>query len=313
MHVLVTGGAGFIGSHFTEMALIGEFPKITKITVLDSLTYAGNLENLKYAFTNPNFDFIKGDICDPEVLLNLKVKIDAVINFAAESHVDRSIENSKQFILTNILGTQNLLEFVKNNSIQKFIQVSTDEVYGSINDGSWDENQPLKPNSPYAASKASADLIVLSYFKTHGLRICITRSSNNFGPKQHSEKLIPSLITRLSEGKKVLIYGDGSNIRDWLYVGDNCSAIYKVLINGIAGEIYNIGGGMEISNLELAKKIINLMHESQEKIEFIKDRLGHDFRYSVNYNKIKKLGYNVISDFDKNLTNTINWYLERII
>jgi dTDP-glucose 4,6-dehydratase len=312
MHVLITGGAGFIGSHFTEMAMNGSFPKIDKITVLDKLTYAGKLENLSSIKSNSNFKFVKGDICDSKILKSLAEGLDAVINFAAESHVDRSILDSGPFIETNIRGTQILLDFVKEYSIQRFIQISTDEVYGSISSGSWDEHQPLKPNSPYAASKASADLLALSYFKTYGLNICITRSSNNFGPRQDVEKLIPSFISRLLQGGKVPLYGDGQNVRDWLFVKDNCRAIYTVFEKGLPGEIYNIGGGEEFTNLELTKKILSLMNKDENMIDFVTDRLGHDYRYSVDFNKIKLIGYSAELNFENNLTDTIKWYKKNI-
>ena len=312
MHVLITGGAGFIGSHFTEMAMDGLFPKIDKITVLDKLTYAGKLENLSSIKSNSNFKFVKGDICDSKILKSLAEGLDAVINFAAESHVDRSILDSGPFIETNIRGTQILLDFVKEYSIQRFVQISTDEVYGSISSGSWDEHQPLKPNSPYAASKASADLLALSYFKTYGLNICITRSSNNFGPRQNVEKLIPSFISRLLQGGKVPLYGDGRNVRDWLFVKDNCRAIYTVFEKGLPGEIYNIGGGEEFTNLELTKKILSLMNKDENMIDFVTDRLGHDYRYSVDFNKIKQIGYSAELNFENNLTETIKWYKKNI-
>jgi dTDP-glucose 4,6-dehydratase len=226
MRVLVTGGAGFIGSNFVELALTDQFPEISSVIVLDKLTYAGKLSNLSGVVDNPNFEFIKGDICDVELVNELVERVDAVINFAAESHVDRSIENSAEFVTTNVLGTQVLLDAAKNRKVKKFVQVSTDEVYGSILEGSWDENEPLLPNSPYSASKAAADLLVRAYFVTHGLNVNVTRCSNNFGPKQDPEKLIPNFILRLSRGEKVPVYGDGLNVRDWLYVDDHCKGIY---------------------------------------------------------------------------------------
>jgi dTDP-glucose 4,6-dehydratase len=308
MRVLVTGGAGFIGSNFVEMALTDQFQEISSVLVLDKLTYAGKLSNLSSVANNPNFAFILGDICDVELVNSLVANVDAVINFAAESHVDRSIENSSEFIRTNVLGTQVLLDAAKNHKITKFIQVSTDEVYGSILEGSWDENAPLLPNSPYSASKAAADLLARAYFVTHGLRVCITRCSNNFGPKQDPEKLIPRFILKLSQGEKVPVYGDGLNIRDWLYVEDHCVGIYLTLIKGTPGEIYNIGGGTELTNLELTKILMNSFQRDEGYIDYIPDRLGHDHRYSVDCTKIEKLGYSASLNFNENLSKTIKSY-----
>ena len=310
MRVLVTGGAGFIGSHFVEMALSDQFPQISSVLVLDKLTYAGKLTNLNNVSNNPNFQFVQGDICDVELVNNLVSKVDAIINFAAESHVDRSIENSSEFVRTNVLGTHALLEAAKNHNLKKFIQVSTDEVYGSIPVGSWDENQPLLPNSPYSASKASADLLTRAYFVTHGLNVSITRCSNNFGPKQDPEKLIPSFILKLNKGEKVPVYGDGLNIRDWLFVKDHCIGIYITLTQGAPGEIYNIGGGTELNNLSITKELLRLAGKEETSIEFVSDRLGHDYRYSVDYSKIGKLGYRPDMNFEQNLKSTFLWYLK---
>ena len=256
MHVLVTGGAGFIGSNFTRMALQGDFPIIEKVTVLDKLTYAGNLENLSFAMGAVNFNFIQGDICDREVVRSALQGIDSIINFAAESHVDRSINDATDFIRTNITGVHVLLDACLENGIMKFLQISTDEVYGSILTGSWDENESLLPNSPYAASKASADLLVRSYNKTHQLNTVITRCSNNYGPNQYPEKLIPFFISKLIRGEKVPIYGDGLNIRDWLHVEDHCRGIAIALEKGLSGEIYNIGGGTELTNLQIIRMLV---------------------------------------------------------
>jgi dTDP-glucose 4,6-dehydratase len=309
MRVLVTGGAGFIGSNFVEMALTDQFPAISSVLVLDKLTYAGKLSNLVSVANNPNFEFIQGDICDVELVNKLAANIDAIINFAAESHVDRSIEDSSEFIRTNILGTQVLLDAAKNQKVDKFVQVSTDEVYGSILAGSWHENEPLLPNSPYSASKAAADLLVRSYFVTHGLNVSITRCSNNFGPKQDPEKLIPNFILKLNEGKNVPVYGDGLNVRDWLFVKDHCQGIYLTLTKGLAGEIYNIGGGTELTNLDLTTIILKIFKKDESFIDFVPDRLGHDRRYSVNCSKIRKLGYISSADFEGNLKRTVDWYL----
>lgn len=308
MRVLVTGGAGFIGSNFVEMALTDHFPEISSVLVLDKLTYAGKLSNLSSVSNNPNFEFVQGDICDVELVNRLAANVDAIINFAAESHVDRSIENSSEFIQTNVLGTQVLLDAAKNQKVAKFVQVSTDEVYGSILEGSWDENAPLLPNSPYSASRAAADLLTRAFFVTHGLNVCITRCSNNFGPKQDPEKLIPNFILKLSRGEKVPVYGDGLNVRDWLYVEDHCMGIYLVLTKGLSGEIYNIGGGTELTNLELTKKLLDFFERDETLIDYVPDRLGHDRRYSVNHQKISNLGYTPTVDFDSRLTKTCDWY-----
>jgi dTDP-glucose 4,6-dehydratase len=310
VRVLVTGGAGFIGSHFVEMALSDQFPQISSVLVLDKLTYAGKIANLSNVANNPNFDFVQGDICNVELVNDLVSKVDAIINFAAESHVDRSIENSSEFVRTNVLGTHVLLEAAKNHNLKKFIQVSTDEVYGSIPVGSWDENQPLLPNSPYSASKASADLLTRAYFVTYGLNVSITRCSNNFGPKQDPEKLIPSFILKLNKGEKVPVYGDGLNIRDWLFVKDHCIGIYITLTQGAPGEIYNIGGGTELNNLSITKELLRLAGKEETSIEFVSDRLGHDYRYSVDYSKIGKLGYRPDMNFEQNLKSTFLWYLK---
>lgn len=312
MRLLVTGGAGFIGSNFVELALTDQFPEISSVIVLDKLTYAGKLSNLSGVDENPNFDFIRGDICDVELVNSIAKKVDAIINFAAESHVDRSIENSSEFVRTNVLGTQVLLDAAKNHKIKRFVQVSTDEVYGSILEGSWDENQPLLPNSPYSASKASADLLVRSYFVTHGLNVNITRCSNNFGPNQDHEKLIPNFILKLNRNEKVPVYGDGLNVRDWLYVSDHCLGIYLTLTKGVPGEIYNIGGGTELSNLELTNRLLELMEKDESLIEYVPDRLGHDRRYSVDCTKIQKLGYSSVMNFDENLGRTVAWYLKNL-
>lgn len=308
MRVLVTGGAGFIGSNFVELALTDQFPEISSVIVLDKLTYAGKLSNLSSVENNPNFEFIKGDICDVELVNELVGQVDAVINFAAESHVDRSIENSTEFITTNVLGTQVLLDAAKNHKLKKFVQVSTDEVYGSILEGSWDEDEPLLPNSPYSASKAAADLLVRAYFVTHGLNVNITRCSNNFGPKQDPEKLIPHFILKLSRGEKVPVYGDGLNVRDWLFVDDHCQGIYLALTKGVPGEIYNIGGGKELTNMALAQLLLELTNRDQGFISFVPDRLGHDRRYSITHEKISKLGYKPMFNFDFNLKKTYEWY-----
>jgi dTDP-glucose 4,6-dehydratase len=313
MRALVTGGAGFIGSNFVEMALTDQFPEISRVLVLDKLTYAGKLSNLSAVANDPNFEFIQGDICDVELVNELAANVDAIINFAAESHVDRSIKSSSEFVRTNVLGTQVLLDAAKKFNLSRFIQISTDEVYGSIPKGSWDENSPLLPNSPYSASKAAADLLVRSYFVTHGLNTNITRCSNNFGPRQDAEKLIPNFILKLARNEKVTVYGDGKNIRDWIHVNDHCRAIYFTLLRGVAGEIYNVGGGIELTNIELTRKLIAKMGKQDSLISFVPDRLGHDHRYSVNSSKILGLGFSFTQNFEKNLDNTIDWYMHSIL
>jgi dTDP-glucose 4,6-dehydratase len=246
------------------------------------------------------------------VVNNIVKETDVIINFAAESHVDRSITSSEEFIKTNVLGTQVLLDAAKNNKIKKFIQVSTDEVYGSIEKGSWDESHPVRPNSPYSASKAAADLLVRAYFVTHGLNTNTTRCSNNFGPRQDPEKLIPHFILKLQASEKIPVYGDGKNVRDWLYVEDHCKGIYVVMTKGIAGETYNIGGGTELTNLELTSKLLEILGKDFGYVEFIADRLGHDRRYSVDSSKIQKLGYQASKEFERNLIATINSYISPI-
>jgi dTDP-glucose 4,6-dehydratase len=309
LKILVTGGAGFIGSNFVRRVVDGSLTGVSSLTVLDKLTYAGTLTNLT-SIPGDSFEFIQGDICDVELVNELAATVDAIINFAAESHVDRSITSSSEFVRTNVLGTQVLLDAAKNNQVRKFVQVSTDEVYGSILEGSWDEDEPLLPNSPYSASKAAADLLVRAYFVTHGLNINVTRCSNNFGPRQDPEKLIPNFILKLNQNKKVPIYGDGLNVRDWIYVSDHCLGIYLTLIKGVPGEIYNIGGGEELRNLDLTKKLLALMKKDDSFLEFVEDRLGHDRRYSVDSTKIEKLGYTSKMDFEGNLRKTVAWYLD---
>jgi dTDP-glucose 4,6-dehydratase len=310
MRILVTGGAGFIGSNFVRRVVDGSLPGISSVTVLDKLTYAGTLTNL-IALPRDSFEFVHGDICDQDLTANLAKRHDAIINFAAESHVDRSITGSRDFVMTNVLGTQTLMDAARIGSISTFVQVSTDEVYGSIPKGSWPETDPLLPNSPYAASKASADLMVRSYRRTHGLDIRITRCSNNYGPNQFPEKVIPLFVTNLIDGQKVPIYGNGSNVRDWLHVDDHCRGIHAVLIRGRAGEIYNIGGGTELTNMELTYQILALMGNDESSIEYVADRQGHDIRYSVDITKIKQeLGYQPLVDWKKGLEQTVQWYLE---
>ena len=310
MRILVTGGAGFIGSNFLRMIVSGELKGFTRISVLDKLTYAGVKENLKSLALLSNYDFIQGDICDPILVSHLLEDADAVINFAAESHVDRSISGASDFVQTNIVGVQILLNGIKASGKKiRFLQVSTDEVYGSIESGAWTEESPLLPNSPYSASKASGELLARSYNRTHNLDVVITRCSNNYGTHHFPEKLIPLFITNLIEGKKVPVYGTGKNVRDWLHVDDHCRGIYAVLMNGKSGEAYNIGGGRELTNNEITSLILEAMEADESSIEYVVDRKGHDLRYSVDWTKInRELGYEPQVEFEDGLKETIQWY-----
>ena len=308
MRLLVTGGAGFIGSNYIRMLVNGELKGISKIIVLDKLTYSGNKQNL-IDLDSSSYEFVQGDICDTDLVLKLSKQVDAIVNFAAESHVDRSIDSSREFIQTNVLGTHTLLESARKSNLSTFLQISTDEVYGSILEGSWDEDFPLQPNSPYAASKASADLISQAYHRTYGMDVRITRCSNNYGPYQYPEKVIPLFITNLIQDKKVPLYGQGLNVRDWLHVTDHCRGIHLVLTKGKPGDVFNIGGGRELSNLELTRVILEAMAASEERIEEVVDRLGHDFRYSLNIEKItNQLGYKPEVNFEEGISQTIEWY-----
>lgn len=311
MRVLVTGGAGFIGSNFVRMAIGDRLQGLegADITVLDSLTYSGTLTNLKTVSDSARLTFVHGDIRDRNLVRKVFEGQDAVVHFAAESHVDRSVKDSRIFVETNVLGTQTLLDQAVSSEIRHFIHVSTDEVYGSIDVGSWDENQPLLPNSPYSASKASSDLLVRSYHVTHGLNARITRCSNNYGPHHFPEKVIPLFVTNLLDGKKVPLYGDGGNIRDWLHVDDHCRGIALVLAHGRAGEIYNIGGGTELTNSELTSLLLEATGRDKTFIEKVTDRKGHDRRYSVDISKITgELGYKPEVPFKQGLRDVIEWY-----
>ncbi|MHB8276100.1 MAG: dTDP-glucose 4,6-dehydratase [Candidatus Humimicrobiaceae bacterium] len=308
--ILVTGGAGFIGSNFIHY-MVKKYPEY-KIINLDKLTYAGNLENLKSIDDKLNYKFIKGDIADTKIVGEIfsSSKIDAVVNFAAESHVDRSIDDPGVFIQTDVFGTFVLLEAVKNHKTKLFFQISTDEVYGSILDGSFKEDDPLLPNSPYSASKAGAEMIVRSFYKTYKTPTVITRTSNNFGPFQFPEKIIPLFVTNLIDDIKVPLYGDGLNVRDWIYVEDNCRAIDIVLHKGGIGEIYNVGAGNEKPNIWITKKLIELTGKTESMIEPVKDRLGHDRRYSVDCTKIEnEFDWKPQYDFEEALSKTVNWYV----
>jgi dTDP-glucose 4,6-dehydratase len=312
MHVLVTGAAGFIGSNFVRMIAQGKFPKISRVTVLDKLTYAGIIENLDEAKSMAGYTFVKGDICDAQLVVDLLENVNAVINFAAESHVDRSIAGAADFVQTNVVGVQTLLDAcMANDRDVRFLQVSTDEVYGSIDLGSWTEEWPLMPNSPYSASKAGGELLARSYNRTHGLDVVVTRCSNNYGPFHFPEKLIPLFVTNLIEGKKIPVYGSGKNVRDWLHVDDHCRGIYAALNSGKSGEVYNIGGGRELTNIEITFMILDAMGADEKSIEFVEDRKGHDLRYSVDWSKSKnELGYEPLVAFEEGLSRTIKWYKE---
>jgi len=304
--ILITGGAGFIGSNFIRH-ILNKYADY-HITNLDKLTYAGNPDNLKDISKNKRYKFVKGDIADAKVVEKAMKGCDIIINFAAETHVDRSIHGAAEFVRTNVFGTHTLLEAAKKLGTKLFIQISTDEVYGSIAEGSFKETDPLLPNSPYSSTKAGSDLLSRSYFVTYKLPVIITRSSNNFGPNQYPEKVIPLFITNLLRNKKVPLYGDGMNVRDWLYVVDNCEAIDLVMHKGKAGEIYNIGGTTEITNLELTHIVLEMLGKDKRSIEYVKDRLGHDRRYSLDITKLKRLGWSPRYDFKEALETTIAWY-----
>jgi dTDP-glucose 4,6-dehydratase len=309
MRVLVTGGAGFIGSNFVRLASEGHFPKFKKIVVLDSLSYAGRISNLPPQSKGSDYEFIQGDIRDLDVVKSAMKSVDTVINFAAESHVDRSISSRSEFITTNVVGVQVLLDAALAAGINCFLQVSTDEVYGSLIEGSATESHMLLPNSPYAASKAAADLIVRSYVETFDMDIKVTRSSNNYGPYQNIEKLIPNFITRLISDEKLPIYGDGKNIRNWIHVRDNCRLIYEVLVSVASKGIYNIAGRNELTNIEITDLLLKNFKVGPEVKTYVADRLGHDFRYSVNDSKLQTLipEYSYIA-FEAGIEETIEWY-----
>jgi dTDP-glucose 4,6-dehydratase len=281
------------------------------VVVLDKLTYAGNLANLDPVREDARLRFVQGDICDPVLVDELMGQVDAVVHFAAESHVDRSIAGAEDFVKTNVVGTQTLLDAALRHGLDRFVHVSTDEVYGSIESGSWDEGQPLEPNSPYSASKAASDLLARAFFRTHGLDVRVTRCSNNYGPYQFPEKVIPLFVTNLVDGRTVPLYGDGGNVRDWLHVDDHCRAIHLVLEGGRAGEVYNIGGGTELTNKELTGRLLAATGTDWDRVEQVPDRLGHDRRYSVDWSKIRaELGYEPAWTLDDGLAATVKWYSE---
>ncbi|MEU6714057.1 dTDP-glucose 4,6-dehydratase [Nonomuraea sp. NPDC046802] len=309
MRLLVTGGAGFIGSHYVRTLLAGrlEGGEDARLTVLDKLSYAGNAQNLPMG--HPRLEFVHGDVCDLGLLLDLLPGHDGVLHFAAETHVDRSLRHAAEFVRTNVGGTQALMEAALQVGVGRVVHVSTDEVYGSIEEGSWDEERTLLPNSPYAASKAASDLIARSYWSTYGLDLCITRCSNNYGPRQHPEKLIPRFVTNVLEGVALPLYGDGRNVRDWLHVEDHCRALHLVLTRGRAGEIYNIGGGSEQTNLAVTEALLDLLDADRSLIQHVADRKGHDWRYSVDDTKIREeLGYRPSVPFERGLAETVQWY-----
>ncbi|CAJ35681.1 dTDP-glucose 4,6-dehydratase [Methanocella arvoryzae] len=307
-NVLVTGGCGFIGSNFIRH-MLEKHPNIN-ILNLDKLTYAGNPDNLRDLEDHPCYGFVRGDICDASIVNNVMKNVDTVVHFAAESHVDRSILDGDAFVTTNVLGTHTLLKAALEHKIKRFIHVSTDEVYGSIMQGSFKETDILEPSSPYSASKAGSDLLALAYHNTYKLPVIVTRCTNNYGPYQFPEKLIPLFVTNLMQGKRVPVYGTGKNIRDWLYVLDHCSAIDFILQNGTDGEIYNIGGGEEKTNLEITRMILRLLEKDESMIEYVRDRPGHDFRYSLDISKLKRLGWSPSYRFEDALEATVKWYVD---
>jgi dTDP-glucose 4,6-dehydratase len=308
MRFLVTGGAGFIGSNFIRH-MFSSHPG-DEIINLDLLTYAGNLNNLKGIDKDPRYSFIKGDICNRDLVNSIldRYTIDAVVHFAAESHVDRSITDPSSFVVTNVLGTHTLLDCAHRHDVPKFIHISTDEVYGSTPGGSFKETDALSPSSPYSASKAGSDLLALSYYATYRFPVIVTRCTNNFGPYQFPEKLIPLFVTNLIDGKHVPVYGTGKNIRDWIHVSDHCRAVEFLLEHGTPGGIYNIGGGNEKTNLEITKKILDLLKKDRSMIDYVPDRPGHDFRYSLDCSKLRALGWKPKYSFDEALEETIEWY-----
>ncbi|MFC4944806.1 dTDP-glucose 4,6-dehydratase [Pseudonocardia sp. GCM10023141] len=313
MRVLVTGGAGFIGSAYVRSVLSGKYPAFAdaEVVVFDLLTYAGSMTNLAPVAESERLRFVHGDIRDAAAVTAVMAGVDSVVHFAAESHVDRSIAGASDFVTTNVVGTQVLLQAALEAGVGRFVHVSTDEVYGSIDSGAWTEEEPLAPNSPYSASKAGSDLLARSYHRTHGLPVSITRCSNNYGPYQFPEKVIPLFVSNLLDGKKVPLYGDGRNVRDWLHVDDHCRGIQLVAENGRAGEVYNIGGGTELSNLELTHRLIAAVGADESMIEPVADRLGHDRRYCVDWSKIAgELGYAPQVGFDDGLAATVEWYTE---
>jgi dTDP-glucose 4,6-dehydratase len=312
MRILVTGGAGFIGSHYVRTLLTGGYPGFgdVSVTVLDKLTYAGNLANLQPVSDSPQFEFVKGDICDASLLRSVLPGHDAVINFAAETHVDRSIAGAAEFAATNVAGVQVLLEACLEASVPRVVQVSTDEVYGSLAAGSWTEDTPLAPNSPYAAAKAGGDLMARAYAQTHGLNVSITRCCNNYGPYQYPEKVIPLFVTNLMEGKPVPLYGDGGNVRGWIHVDDHCRGIQLVLEQGERGGIYHVNGDVELNNRELTAAILEACNAGWDMVTMVEDRKGHDRRYSLDDSVLRAAGYLPRTPFADGLRSTVQWYVD---
>jgi dTDP-glucose 4,6-dehydratase len=305
MKLFITGGAGFIGSNYVRHVLANSDDEVT---VFDALTYAGNLSSLADVAEDSRYSFVQGDICDREAVAAAMAGHDMVVHFAAESHVDRSIVDPDTFVRTNCLGTNVMCDVARNIGVERFLHISTDEVYGSIEDGSFVETDRLGPRSPYSSSKAGSDLIALSYQETYGLPVIVTRSSNNFGPFQFPEKVIPLFVTNLLDGKKVPLYGDGLNVRDWIHVLDNCAGVDTVLRKGAIGEIYNIGGGNETTNRELTSMVLSNMGVGEEMVEYVQDRLGHDRRYSIDCSKANALGWKPSRDLDVAIAETVEWY-----
>jgi len=313
MRILVTGGAGFVGSHYVR-SLLGDawgLPRPDWVTVVDKLTYAGNPANLAPVRDDPRLRVVEGDILDRALVDDLVADADGVVHFAAESHVDRSILAAADFVSTNVVGTQTLLDAALRRGLDRFVHVSTDEVYGSIASGSWDEAQPLEPSSPYAASKAASDLLALAYHRTHRVPVCVTRCSNTYGPYQFPEKVVPLFVTTLLDGGTVPLYGEGANVRDWLHVDDHCRAVHLVLGGGRPGEVYHIGGGTELSNRELTGRLLAACGAGWDRVRTVRDRPGHDLRYSLAFDKVRaELGYEPRVGFERGLADTVAWYAD---
>jgi len=312
MRILVTGGAGFIGSHYVRTVLTGGYHGLgdARVTALDKLTYAGNMANLEPVSASPRFEFVRGDICDAALLAEVVPGHDLVINFAAESHVDRSIAGAAAFVTTNVGGTQTLMQACLDASTPRVIQVSTDEVYGSVAAGSWTEDAPVSPNSPYAAAKAGGDHIALAYARTHGLNVSVTRCCNNYGPYQFPEKLIPLFVTNLLDGLKVPLYGDGGNVRDWVHVDDHCRGIQLVAERGAGGAVYHINGNAELTNRELTGLLLEACGAGWDMVAHVEDRKGHDRRYSLDDSRLRAMGYAPARPFADGLKETVRWYEE---